>query len=160
MLHFEDSYTGKLRKAVGDGFTLVIPAVRAVIFNQENEVLLVKRSDNGCWSLPAGGIELGDSVMDCLRREVAEETGLVVLDATPIAIYSEPRYTFVNAYGNPHQMFSIAFLVDRWEGKILRQTDETLDARFFSLDALPDIPLHHQETLEDVRKFEGRFMVK
>ena len=156
---FEETYAGKLRTAA-PGMTLIIPAARAVIVNERGEVLLIQRRDNGVWSLPAGGIELGDSIMDCLCREVREETGLEVLEATPIALYTGPQYAFINAWGNPHQMFSVVFRVDRWQGKLVTETDETVDARFFPLDALPEIPPHHIETLEDLKAFDGKLIVK
>jgi ADP-ribose pyrophosphatase YjhB (NUDIX family) len=103
---------------------------------------------------------LNESVSDCLKREVQEETGLTVISATPIALYSEPRFAFTNAFGGEHQMFALVFRVDRWEGTLVTQTDETIDAQFFSLDSLPDMPAHHQETLLDVQAYDGHFIVK
>jgi len=85
-------------------------------------------------------MELDESVFDCCRREVREETGLDVLSATPIAIYSEPRFHFTNAYGGQHQMCAIVFLVEKWSGTLQARTDETVDARFFRLNALPELP--------------------
>ena len=159
MLAWEDSYLGQLRKLVGNR-TLITPSARAVIQDQQGRVLLVRRSDNGAWVMPAGSMELGESVMDCLRREVWEETGLEVLAATPIAIYSEPRFAFTTAYGGQHQMLSIVFRVDAWEGALATTTDETTDARFFALDQLPELPALYQETLADVQQFSGSLIVK
>ena len=75
---FEDSYVGKVRKLVGDQ-VLIIPATRAVLLDERQGILLIRRRDNGQWGFPAGAIELGDSVFDCLKREVKEETGLDVI---------------------------------------------------------------------------------
>jgi ADP-ribose pyrophosphatase YjhB (NUDIX family) len=55
----------------------------------EREILLCRLSDQipeyeGCWTLPGGGIEFGESPEDAMIREVKEETGLRV-DATGIA---------------------------------------------------------------------------
>ena len=158
-LSWEDSYTGKIRSAVGD-MVLIIPAVRAVIFNKEDKVLLIRRSDNGEWALPAGAIELGESVLGCLKREVREETGLEVTKAEAVSIYTEPQYNYSTAYGKQYQSFVMAFRVDEWQGKLLTQTTESTDARFFALDNMPEISLQHRETIEDVRNFDGRFIVK
>jgi ADP-ribose pyrophosphatase YjhB (NUDIX family) len=159
MTRYEDSYLGQLRQLVGNR-KLITPAVRAVIYDQHGHVLLIQRKDNQRWGLPAGSLELNESVSDCLRREVQEETGLIVISATPVAIYSEPRFAFTNAFGGEHQMCALVFRVDRWEGTLVRHTDETIDARFFRLDSLPDMPAHHDETLLDVQAYDGRFIVK
>ena len=96
-----------------------------------------------------------------MAREVWEETGLHVDAATLIAIYSAPRYDFTNSYGGQHQMLAFVFRVDSWSGQLLSTTDETVDARFFALDALPDnLPALYHETLADVQAFDGQVIVK
>ena len=67
--------------------------------------------------------------MDCLKREVKEESGLVVISATPMSIYSQR--SIVTAYGDPYHLFQVQFLVDEWSGELVTETDETVDARFF-----------------------------
>ena len=103
--------------------------------------------------MPAGSIELEESIFDCVRREVLEETGLTVLSASPIAIYSEPRFSFVTSYGDPYQMFTVVFVIDEWSGDLQAQTDETVNARFFALDNLPAIPDLYRETLADLQSY-------
>lgn len=159
MSSFKDSYVGQLRQRAGD-FRLMIPAVRAVIQDSAGRILLIRRKDNDMWALPAGSLELEESVLDCLKREVREETGLQVTSSTPIAIYSEPRFAFTNMYGDDYQMFALVFRVDQWTGVLNTMTDETVDARFFPMDALPQIPSHHDETLDDLLSFNGSLIVK
>ena len=160
MLSYEESYLGQLRTLVGDR-TLISIGARAVIQDKQERILLVQRSDNGMWVMPAGSIELGESILDCLKREVREETGLEVLAATPIALYSEPRFAFTNAYGAHFQMFALVFRVDVWSGTLQTETNETSAARFFAFDELPaDMPDVLLETLEDVQKYTGQFIVK
>ena len=157
---YEDSYNGQLRKLVGHRKLFAIGA-RAVLRDSDGRILLVLRKDNGCWVMPAGSMELGESVLDCLKREVKEETGLDVLNAVPIAIYSDPRYSFTTSYGDPYQMFGVVFLVERWEGQLLTETDETLDAGFFPVCEMPDcVPPLYRETIEDVHAFDGTVIVK
>lgn len=51
-------------------------SVAAAIFDDSGEnVLLIKRRDNGRWEPPGGVLELGETIEDGLRREVREETG-------------------------------------------------------------------------------------
>lgn len=156
---FDETYTGQLRKAVGQR-KLIMPGVRAVITDEQGRVLLIHRRDTGRWGMPAGAMELEESVFSALKREVAEETGLTVQAATPIAFYSDPRYSFQYPNGDQVQVFALVFRVDKWDGELKGETDETRDARFFPLDALPDLHEVYAETLEDLRNYAGKLIVK
>ena len=51
----------------------------SILVYQNNKVLLIKRGKEphkGCWSLPGGGHEYGETLEDCALRELKEETGI------------------------------------------------------------------------------------
>lgn len=157
---FEESYHGLLRQHLGNQ-RIILPAVRAVIADEDGRILFVKRSDNGLWVMPAGSQELDESILDALHREVREESGLEVEAAELIAVYSEPRFHFTNSYGGEHQMLAFVFLVSQWSGTLQQETDETVAAQFFPLDALPaNRPTFYDETLEDMKNFNGKVILK
>ena len=156
---WEETYEGQLRRSVGSR-QLILPGARAVILDKSGRALFVRRRDNGRWVMPAGSQELDESVVDCLRREVREETGFVVEAATLFAIYSGPDYVFRNRHGNTIQMLSHVFRVDRWSGQLLKETDETTDARFMSLDQVPDILDLYRQTLKDLEVFSGDVILR
>lgn len=54
--------------------------VYGVLVNNQNEVLLVheKMPDTSFTKFPGGGLELGEGIKDCLKREFKEETGLII----------------------------------------------------------------------------------
>jgi ADP-ribose pyrophosphatase YjhB (NUDIX family) len=156
---WEESYEGQLRKLVGNR-QLIIPATRSVVMDGEGRILLIRRKDWDEWGFPAGALELGESVLDCCKREVKEETGLDVMAAVPIAIYSEPRFRYADHYGNQRQMLTIVLLVREWSGQISARSDETTDCRFFEMDSLPDLPPIYAETVEDVSNFRGALILK
>ena len=142
--------------------TYIQPAARAVIFDERGRILLIRRGDNKQWALPAGGMEPDESVTECMAREVWEETGLTVETSVAFAIYSEPRFT---APTRPDaQLLTVAYRVDEWSGGLNRITDETDDARWFTVDelrSLPDLMLMYLETVEDCLAVgEVGFLVK
>ncbi len=143
--------------------TYIVPAARAVLFDDEDRILLIRRGDNHMWALPAGGMEPGESVTECMEREVWEETGLTVESSKPFAVYSEPRFT---APTRPEaQLLTVAYRVDEWSGELQRTTNETDDARWFSVDVLrvlPDLMGSYRETIEDCLEVGegGGFVVK
>jgi 8-oxo-dGTP pyrophosphatase MutT (NUDIX family) len=158
-----ESYLGRLRTSAGDADTLLFVGARGVILDDDNRLLLIQRSDNARWALPAGAMELGEDMTGCAVREVWEETGLRATDLTPFALYTGPGYTYTNEWRHTYQMVMMSFRVHAWEGDLVRVTDETLDARFFALDELPDpSSLIISETLADLAEFEstGRLVMK
>ena len=62
-------------------------SVAGVIVDDHGRVLLTKRADNGQWQAPGGVLELGEAITDGLRREVLEETGLVVESIALTGVY-------------------------------------------------------------------------
>lgn len=152
---WEESYLGQLRESVGPGRVLMTIGARAVLRDPEGRVLLIRRSDNGRWALPAGTMELQQTLRDCAIREVLEETGLAVHEVTPFALYSGEQLA-TSAWGQPYQHVTLACRADTWSGELLRETDETIDAAFYPVDALPDTAgPNTRRTLDDLARFEA-----
>jgi len=155
----ENSYINQIRALAGDRKLLYV-ATRAVIRDEDGKVLFIRRRDNGNWALPSGGMELEETVYECIVREVREETGLEVHDAVPMAIYSGPKYDHTTDAGQPYQFIFITFRVDKWDGLLLTETEETIDARFFALDNLPKMNPHYLDVLADLQIFDGTLLLK
>ena len=75
-------------------------------------------------------VEAGESLEDCVHREVAEEVGLQVQDL---------RYFGSQSWPFPHSLM-VAYTAEYVAGQIVPQADEIEDAQWFALDALPNIP--------------------
>ena len=123
----------------------VRPGTGAVIFDDEGNVLLEKRADNGFWGLPGGGMNPGESVEEAAVREVLEETGLSVTVRRLVGIYSDPtRYSIV-VYPGDHAVQHVTALFEcvRKSGE-LRISNESTDLRYFNAQALPEntLPAH------------------
>ena len=159
MSSFEQSYVGQLRKLVGNRM-LLTPSARAMVRNADGDALFIRRRDNGQWAPPAGFMELGETVYDAMCRETMEETGLEVLAATLVSIYSGPKLMRANQYGSQHQHLVFQFRVDDWTGELLTETDETIDAGFFSADDLPEGYSRWAEAFRDLDEFRGQVFLK
>ena len=70
-------YIPYIRKKVGHDEILSV-SLAALIVNHEGKILLEKRRDNGIYSLPGGSIDLYETVLEGVKREVREETGLLL----------------------------------------------------------------------------------
>ena len=152
-------YIRTIRNLVGQR-RIFVPGVRAIIVDEDGSILLQRRMDMPVWGLPSGSVELGESVLDALKREVMEETSLKILDAEPMALYSGPHQQFVYPNGDKIQCFAVAFIVRRWEGQPQPDGVEGSEVRFFSPSALPtELAPVHKQTLKDYGQYKGTFLV-
>ena len=113
------------------------PSVSAVIFDRRRRLLLQQRSDGGQWGLPGGSVEIGESVRDAVRREVQEETGLIVSVRRLVGVYSEPARQVVRyPDGNVWHYITVCFEC-AVRGGALATSDETLALDYFPVRRLP-----------------------
>lgn len=120
----------------------LVPAASVVVVDDEARILLHRRTDNDQWALPGGVMELGESIADCARREVREETGLTVELLGVVGIYSDPGHVFAYDDGEVRQEFSICFRA-RPTGGTLAASPESHEVRYFTpadIDTLPMVP--------------------
>lgn len=155
-----NDYVKTMRELIGTR-PMLLPGVRALIFNSRQEILLQRRTDMPTWCLPSGSVELGESALEALKREVAEETSLAVLEAEPMGLYSGPAQTITYPNGDKIYCFSIAFLVHRWQGEPRADGVEGSEVRFFALDGLPsELTPIHVGTIEDYKNYQGTFLLR
>ena len=65
--------------------------VFAIIFDEQNRILLCHRRDYDLWNLPGGELEKGEAPWEGVIREVKEETGYDVEVVRMSGVYSKPR---------------------------------------------------------------------
>jgi ADP-ribose pyrophosphatase YjhB (NUDIX family) len=153
-------YIKAMRRMIGNT-KIIVPGVRALIFNDQGELLLQKQALFGSWSLPHGCVDLGESVLDALKREVKEETGLSILEAEPFGVYTDPKYSVTYPNGDEVQTFTVAFVVKHWSGELAVDGEEATELGFFPMDRLaaPLYPIH-VDTIVDYQNSPQRFVLK
>lgn len=117
---------------------LILPAVAAIIFNYQGQILLQKRRDVSKWGLIGGHVEYGETVEQAIYREIQEETNLAIRIDRLIGVYSEP---VSQTYHYPHK--SVQYITTYFQGYLLDQVvngftnEETLQLSLFDPSALP-----------------------
>ena len=76
-LYKNGGYIKEMRKHVGHAPILTC-ACGVIIENEDGEILLQKRQDNGCWAIIGGSMEMGETFEETVRRETMEESGLTL----------------------------------------------------------------------------------
>ncbi|KAA9396654.1 HAD-IIA family hydrolase [Haloarcula sp. CBA1130] len=114
------------------------PGVGAVVLNDSDEVLLVKRADRGQWALPTGSVEQCEPVREAIAREVEEETGLRITVEQLTGIYSHPKQqVFAYPSGKAVHFITNCFRCTLEGGTPEAGGDEALEVGFFDVNDLP-----------------------
>lgn len=124
--------------AVGRGVAgYVTPkvAVGAVVGNERNEMLLVRRADSGAWLYPTGWADVGYSASEVVVKEVKEETGIDVEPVRLIAVLDGLRQGF-----NSVALYSLVFQCRAVGGELAPHPLECSDVGWFGEADLP-LPL-------------------
>ena len=117
------------------------PSSCAVILDASREkVLLTRRTDNGLWCLPGGMISAGETISEACRREVLEETGLIVELIRIVGVYTSPDVLIEYDDGNRFQGVTVCFEASATGGKMLL-SDETDVVGFYTFDQMESMPV-------------------
>ena len=133
-----------LRRHVGDA-VLWLPAVTAVV-RRDDDVLLVRRSDNGAWSPITGIMDPGEEPAVTAAREAREEAGVEIRVDRLAAVTSGIEVTHVN--GDRAVYLDHAFACTWVSGDAHVADDESVDVGWFPRDALPTMSAVYLDRIE------------
>jgi 8-oxo-dGTP pyrophosphatase MutT (NUDIX family) len=110
------------------GMTL---GARAVVIDTEGRVFLIKHSYVSGWHLPGGGVEVGETMLDALKRELMEE-GRIELKSEPVL-----HGVFLNSHVSRRDHVAIYIVRQFSQDRRPEPNREIVDSGFFELTALP-----------------------
>ena len=134
------SYIGGLRKVIGNQRIISI-SCGAIIENEKEEILLQFRVDTKNYGVPGGNMELGESLIETLKREIFEEIGLEIESnqANIFGIYSGNKCTTI--YPNGDEVQYVVFIYHiKINSNVIFKNDlsEACHLRYFSRNNLPE----------------------
>lgn len=109
-------------------------------------VLLIQRGREpfkSKWALPGGFIEMDEILEGACKRELLEETGLVVDKMIQFKTYDaidrDPR----------HRTISVVYYTELNTRQVVKGSDDAARADWFPISNLPDLAFDHKQILED-----------
>lgn|SRR5690625_2073877 len=116
---------------------------------QGTKVLLVQRKSDpykGKWALPGGFVETEEPLEEAAKRELQEETGLVIHHLEQLRTYGTPGR-------DPRgRTLTIAYIGFTQKEEAVKGADDAADARWFDLQELPPLAFDHDQILQDAKR--------
>ncbi len=111
--------------------------IRAVVFNDKNEILLVKEKADGRWALPGGWSDVGYTPKEVVIKETKEETGFDIRVLRLLAVFDKRCF---NHPASSLYIYKFCFLCEVTGGND-ELTFDILDKGYFPLNNLPPLSL-------------------
>jgi ADP-ribose pyrophosphatase YjhB (NUDIX family) len=105
--------------------------VRGVACDESGAVLLVRHTYARGWHLPGGGVENGETAVDAVARELAEEAGVEVIGAPRLVGF------YANHANFPNDHIAV-YRIEQWRSCPVCENHEIAERGFFPLSALPE----------------------
>ena len=134
-----------LREKVGHAPLWLSGCKAVVLRDDDREVLLVRRADNGSWTLPAGIIDPGEEPAETAVREVAEETCVQCVPRRLAGVGTTHEVAYPN--GDRVQYLDVVMVMDAVAGEAAVGDEENLEVAWFAVDEVPQMPELHARGL-------------
>lgn len=133
-------YIEDMRNLIGN-HPLILIGSHAIIVNEKNEILLQLRTDFNRWGIIGGALEYNETLEDALKREVFEETGLIIKNPELFRTYSGRDFFQIYPNGDQVHGVLVVYICREFQGELKCDQTESKELRFFPFDELP-ITLH------------------
>lgn len=114
------------------------PTASIIVENENGQILMQKRVDNGTWGYCGGAVELFENTEDTARRELWEETGLIADELELFGVFSGEELHYIYPNGDEVSTIDILYICRKYHGTLECQPDEVSELKFFDIDDIPD----------------------
>jgi len=143
-------YIEDIRKLVGHK-RIILNGSAVIIVNQNGLILLQQRKyPTGKWCLPGGLMELGESTIETAKREVLEETSLVIEKLKLLGVYSGKDYLCTAQNGDEWYVVTTTYVTYDYVGTAVVNDSESIQFEWYKPTELPgDVAKTHLEMIAD-----------
>ena len=131
------------------GYVTAKVGADAAIFDDSDRILLVRRTDDGCWGLVSGWVDSGESPADTVVREVREEVGLDATVDALVGVFGRPASPELG----PHGIVAVVYLCSVAPGAPRVLPHEVLEARYWDIDDVTPWHKNHEDYARDALAF-------
>jgi 8-oxo-dGTP pyrophosphatase MutT (NUDIX family) len=128
-------YVRGLREKIGNDF-LFMPAVGALIRDDDGGRILFVQHAEGRWQLPGGAIDPGEGPIEAMQRECREEAGIEVEAIRIAGVFGGPEYRITYSNGDEAGWVVTVFEARITAGEPSASDDETQAIGWYRPDEL------------------------
>lgn len=143
-------YVEELRTLIGHK-RVILNGSAVIVENKDGLILMQQRKHPyGRWSLPGGLMELGESTIDTAKRELLEETGLIIGDLTLLGVYSGKEYLCTAPNGDEWYVVTTVYITSNYQGTLTINDNESIAFKWVDPRKLPnDTAKTHKYIISD-----------
>lgn len=141
--HFVDEKFDRPNYFIKDLYPTPNISVRTLVFNDKNELLLVRESKDNAYSLPGGWCDLGDSPSEAAINEVKQEAGIDIEIKRLLGVLDVSK----DQNGLLEAQYVVCFVAEQ-TSEFKEHSYETNDVKYFPVNNLPN--LSFKNTKKDI----------
>ncbi|GAB3661707.1 NUDIX domain-containing protein [Actinocorallia lasiicapitis] len=122
------------------------PSASVIVRDELGRLLLLRRTDNGLWTIPTGGLKKGETITECAVRECREETGIDVEITGLVGVFTTPDHVIVyekhGKIDEVRQPVNVCLHARPLTHDLAPDPAEASDVRWVDPEHLPDYDIH------------------